>query len=459
MAAHDQTAKLVLEKNTTVAITDLSWWTDTPITGNVTIDLAGHEISVTADARGWHFLILSSGTLTMKDSGETGKITMNQATILYVEGGTLNVEAGTYVEDGIINDNNSCVKVQGGSTVVNISGGTFQCDAAQALNVFNASASETQLSGGTYISKNGNAIRTNTYYNGYFLPGFLAEGYVYKKAGIVQNYTGAYVTGSGTVTVEQSFYPFTITNSYEEVGGAPVNVVTATPKESVSLTVTDVTLTDTTDGEKVYTTDSNSLRNIPEGIYNVAVTASDGQTYPLPQTYTVKDAVAKIDGAGYYSLLKEAFAAAQELNSAHITVQKDVFSGEILMKKGNITLTVPAGKTINSETGEAAIKISGGNLTLDGPGNIRRNDSILFKLTGPGSLHVTAGNYWARVCAIRVVNPGAKLQLRGGVFGVSVDTVGAAIYNETRKNIGNFLAEGYCLVGGENIDDRGHFFL
>lgn len=86
---------------------------DAPITGNVTIDLAGYSIDAGASC----FNVASGAQFTVTDGGETGTISAQGDYAIYTKGGKVIVNGGDIVntkKDAIYADSGSTVEVNGG---------------------------------------------------------------------------------------------------------------------------------------------------------------------------------------------------------------------------------------------------------------------------------------------------------------------------------------------------------
>lgn len=135
------------------------------VSGNVTLDLNGHEIKAASTIPG---NILVSGTLTLKDSGTTGRIyTETDYTgsstgygVISVSGGTFNMESGTIyaVRSDTVNKGQFGVTVVNEGTV-NISGGRIEAGwYAVSGNGTDNNGTTINVSGGELISTTDYAI-------------------------------------------------------------------------------------------------------------------------------------------------------------------------------------------------------------------------------------------------------------------------------------------------------------
>lgn len=135
------------------------------VSGNVTLDLNGHEIKAASTIPG---NILVSGTLTLKDSGTTGRIytetnyTAGSADkgVIYVDRGTFNMESGTiYAVRPDAADNGQFGVYVGNAGTVNISGGRIEAGwYAVSGNGNDISGTTINVSGGELISETDYAI-------------------------------------------------------------------------------------------------------------------------------------------------------------------------------------------------------------------------------------------------------------------------------------------------------------
>ncbi|MBQ6465572.1 MAG: InlB B-repeat-containing protein, partial [Oscillospiraceae bacterium] len=189
-----------------------------PAGKNITIDLNGHTVVGTAEGSSSSALITNKGTLTIKDSGEGGKL-LSGATPTWEYGGDGNY-AGSYASNTITNsgtlyiqsghienlstgsacfaiDNNS----SGGNAIVNISGGTVKATSVAIREFANSTTLENtvNISGGTVQAG----------YSGIWiqLPG--NDNTKAMKAAL--NVTGGTITGGS-----YAFYDYSYGNSYSE---------------------------------------------------------------------------------------------------------------------------------------------------------------------------------------------------------------------------------------------------
>ena len=400
----------------------------------ITLDLNGNTVSMKDSSGATAAMLKNNGTLTIKDTVGTGKLSFNTTTPstsnAYASNtisnyGTLTILGGT-VENTSVGGACYALDNYAGSTAT-ISGGSLTAEKT-AVRIFNwtngvAAKAVLNIEGGSILSNDGYGINFNL-----------------GNAPVVElNVTG------GTITTNDSDYNLAayIVNkgSAENVkvnvtGGTfngyfALNGVTCTTMGEGKMSISGGTFT----GIVCYGEPAHGF--VSGGVYSEPVAlawCADGYvpTENADGTYGVTEAAAVVATIGDmgFETIADAVKAAETDDTILVTVDHAVTEPVVIEK--NITLDLN-GKALTAESVYPVIRVQGSaNVTVTGNGSITNNDYI-FVLgaadgTSAGNLTIKNGTFHGATTVASVTK--GVLSIEGGYFVVDPYTgEGIANYN------------------------------